>query len=354
MTDLQQIKKRIYEEEKIEELLELMNCDFVSTEQGGGLYTASLPNGNNRRSVQIKNNKDLNSDIRSRGINGDIFTIVSYIVNEIEDKEDINKDLPRSKQWICEKLGYVEFIDDFYKETMYSYDEKPVPEYNSWLKRFQPKENSVQENEVIDEEILNKYMLIPFYGWKKEGISIETQREFQVGIDVVSERIIFPIHNRYGEMIGVKGRYCGENEKIEDMYKYIYLESCNKSIEFFNFHRAYQHILSHREVIVVEGAKTVMLLYTWGYKNVISIEGDSMSDRQIDILKNLGLDTKIVFAWDKDKDLEYVKKEVSRIHGRQRYAIADIKNYLDEKDSPTDKGEDIWEKLYKNHSYRIQ
>lgn len=354
MTDLQQIKKRIFEEEKIEELLEMMNCDFIGTEQGGSLYTASLPDGSNRRSVQIKNNKDLNSDIRSRGINGDIFTIVSYIVNNIEGKEDINKDLPRSKQWICEKLGYLEFIDEFYKETMYNYDEKPVPEYNSWLKKIQFKENSVQENEILDEETLNKYQIIPFYGWLKEGISSRTQREFQVGIDVYSDRIIFPVHNRYGELIGVKGRYCGDNKKIEDMYKYIYLDPCNKSIEFFNYHRAIPYITKYKEVIVVEGAKTVMILHTWGYKNVISIEGDSMSDRQINILKELGLDIKIIFAWDKDKDLEYVKKEVSRIHGRQRYAIADIENYLEEKDSPTDKGKSVWERLYNENSYRIQ
>lgn len=353
MTDLQLLKKRIFDDERIEELLDLLKCGSISTEQNGGLFVASLPDGENTRSVQVRNNEDLTSNIRSRGVSGDIFHIVSYIKYDAEKKEDFDKNLPRSKYWICKQLGYLEFVDDFYKETMF--ETAPKPQYNSWLRKAVQKDPvEFAENKILKESILERYKKIPFFGWLEEGICYRTQQEFGVGIDIQSDRVVFPVHDRYGNLIGVKGRYCGVDEEIEARYKYIYLVPCNKSVEFYNLHRALPYIREKKEVIVLEGAKSVMLLSTWGYKNAISIEGDSMTDAQINILKSLGLDVKLVFAWDKDKSLEYVKGEVQRVHGRQRYAIADINNLLSGTDSPIDRGRDVWETLYKENSYRIR
>lgn len=354
MTDLQQIKRRIFKEERIEELLELLECDFIDAEQGGMLFTASLPDGDNRRSVQIKNNENLGSSIRSRNIEGDIYSIVSYIIYDAKTEEDLNSTLPRSKYWLCDKMNYLEYVDDFYKETSGNI-EVPKINYNRWLNNLKrTASNEIVCNKVIEESILEKYGRLPNYGWLQEGISYGTQSHFGVGFDVRSERITFPIHNMYGELVGVKGRYCGQNQEIEDSFKYLYLEPCNKSLEFFNLHRALPYINEYKEVIVVEGAKTVMLMHSWGYKNVISIEGDSLSNVQIRLLKSLGISISLIFAWDKDKDAEYVKNEVQRVQGRLRFAVLDVDNLLNEKDSPVDQGKEIWNKLYKENLYKIR
>lgn len=351
MSELQQIKTRIFNESKIVEVLELLDCWGIETEQNGKLYVAGLPDGENKRSVQIKNNENLISHIRSRGIVGDIYDVISYIVFDADTNEKRQTCLSKSKYWICAKLGYIEFIDDFYKET--SNEIKQKPKYNDWLKKLN--KSSMQEitNEVKPLKLLQFFGTVPYLKWLEEGISIKTQKMFQVGVDVQSERITFPVHNKSGELIGIKGRYFGCNEKIEDKYKYLYIIPCNKSIEFFNLHRALPHIIEKKEVIVVEGAKTVMLLYQWGYKNIISIEGDSLSDYQIQILKDLGLDIKFIFAWDKDKSVEFVFNEVIRLKGRLKYAICDKENLLDDKDSPCDKGEFVWKYLYENNVYKI-
>lgn len=352
MSDFQEIKKRIFKEQKIRLVLELLDCWSIKTEQHGKLYVAGLPDGDNDRSVQVKNTETLTSHIRSKGIDGDIFHVITYILYQADTVQKHKDALAKAKYWICEQLDYKEYIDEFYKVTSDQYIEKPS--YNDWLKKIRkeaPKERVT--NCSVDVDIEKDYGIIPYKLWYEEGLSLSTQKYFQVGIDVRSERITFAIHNSKGELIGVKGRYCGKNKEIEDRYKYIYLIPCNKSIEFFNFHRALPHIKENKEVIIVEGAKSVMFLHQWGFKNAISIEGDSLSDEQIHLLRSLELDTKYIFAWDKDKDVEFVHNEISKLKARKRFAIYDKDDLLKGKDSPVDKGIAVWEKLHEHHQYKI-
>lgn len=355
MSDFKEIKKRIYEEEKIKFILEELECWGINTEQNGKLFVAGLPDGDNPRSVQIKNKESLNSAIRSKGIDGDIFDVISYIVYEADTEEKREGTLSKSKYWVCNKLDYYEYIDEFYKETSNQQQKKPT--YNKWLSGLKKQRDNTKDrivNNIYPEKILNHFDVIPYKKWVDEGLLPSTQRMFEIGIDVKSDRITFPVHNSKGEIVGIKGRYCGTNKEIESNYKYLYIYPCNKSIEFFNFHRALPYIKEKGEVIIVEGGKTTMFLYQWGYYNSISIEGDSLSDYQIEILKDLGMNIKFVFAFDKDKDAAFVKQEASRLKGRLRYGIIDLENKLQEKDSPTDQGEEVWEYLYEKCCFRIR
>lgn len=351
MDELQQIKLRVYQEDKIEEVLELLGCWNIDTEQHGLLYVAGLPDGDNPRSVQIKNNESLTCNIRSKGITGSIYDLIGYLIFDANTDEERKSSLHKSKHWLCEKLHYYEYIDDFYKET--SDFELVNPNINNWLNKFKSKKKTSVTNIVRHNEVLDEFEIIPYKKWYDEGLKIYTQKYFGVGIDVRSERITFPIHNKDGELIGVKGRYCGLNKEIEDLYKYLYIVPCNKSIELYNFHRALPHIKRLKEVIIFEGAKSTWFATQWGFPNCVSIEGDKLSDEQIKLLKSLGLDIRFVFAYDKDKDKEFVKDEVSRLTGRMRYGILDTSNLLVDKDSPIDKGIDVWKHLYKLNKYRI-
>lgn len=352
MSDLQQIKKRIYDEEKIEFILEELDCWGIHDEQNGRLIVAGLPEGDNERSVQIKNNENLNAAIRSKGISGDIFNIVSFVKYEASSEQEMKQFLTKSKYWICNKLGYFEYIDEFYKVTS---NNDIKPEYNHWLKKIHNKTtNQLETNIERPIKILDYFGTIPYQRWVEKGLSITTQKYFQIGIDVDSERITFPVFNKFGKLIGVKGRYCGNNKIKQDKYKYLYIIPCNKSIEFFNLNRALPYIKEKKEVIVVEGAKTVMYLYQWGFKNAISIEGDVLTEAQVRILKSLGLDIKIMFVWDKDKSIKFIKEQSEKLQGRLKYSIFDKNNLLKEKDSPTDQGKKVWNKLYNENKYKLK
>lgn len=353
MSDLQDIKKRIFDEEKIEFILEELDCWNIHIEQNGKLITAGLPNGENQRSVQIKNNENLNAAIRSRGVSGDIFNVVGYIKYQANSETKMKNCLTKCKYWICTKLNYYEYIDEFYKVTSNLDDKKPV--YNKWLEKLnQKKEFEVEKNEEKPIEILDYFGTIPCLRWYEDGLDLPTQKCFKIGIDVYSERITFPVFNQYGKLIGVKGRYCGNNQTIKDKYKYIYIVPCNKSIEFFNLHRALPYIRDKKEVIIVEGAKTVMFLHQWGYKNAISIEGDILTNAQIKILRNLGIEIKNIFCWDKDKQIKFIQEQTNKLQGRLKYAIYDKDNLLLDKNSPTDQGKSVWDKLYNNYKFKLK
>lgn len=354
MSDLQLIKNKIYEEEKIEEILEHLGCWNIKTEQNGKIYTAGLPNGDNSRSVQVKNNEYLNVDVRSKGIKGDIYTLISYIIYECETDSELQGCINRSKYWLCNRLEYYEYIDEFYK-LLVKQDQKPTGNYNKWLTKLKKKrfKNEIENyNEVLTEKILKRYIIQPHLHWINEGINYNTQVYFQIGFDIRGERIVFPIHNSKGDLIGVKGRYIGNNKEILDNCKYLYVVPCNKSIELFNLHRALPYIKEQKEVLVVEGAKTVMMLHQWGYKNAVSIEGDSLTLQQVKLLKDLGIEIKLTFLWDKDKGVEFIKKQICQINGRIMYVVFD-KGLLDGKDSPCDKGKEVFEELMSKNKYKV-
>ncbi|MFB5758965.1 DNA primase [Paenibacillus medicaginis] len=350
---LRLLKERIYEEGTIGQLLEELGCDLIKVNHkrnGDPLVTARLPGSNNTRSVQIYLNPQLHTEIVNRGVSGDVYFLVGFILYDCRTFEDVKRNLYQIKTYICNALDYEHTSNDFI--------EKPKTDWNWWLRPIQKartKEIEIRRNEIISESVLNQYINYPYYDWYNEGIELATQKLFGVGFDIDSERVTIPFHNAAGQLIGVKGRYIGGNKEISDSKKYSYLYSCSKSIELFNLHRALPYIKEKKECLVVEAAKTVMLLWSYGICNAVSIEGDKLSPVQAKLLKDLGLDIDFVFGWDKDKDQEYIKGQLKQIKNRRVYHLWDSENlFSDPKASPADAGKDIWLKMYNDrYKYKI-
>ena len=341
--DFQAVKKRIYAEQKIPTLLEALGCDHIHTEQGGELIVCQLPtrfHSDNRRSVQIRNTESLWGNIRSRGITGDIYSIIGYILYDLADFDSVKDKICDIKNWICNTLGY--------EEDMWN-GEMAARDWNSWLRPIQksrPQDNYELENEVLDESVLHSYIPYPHMLWIKDGITAKTQVEFGVMYDMDSERIVYPAHNKHGQLIGVKGRYVGSDQRVAEAFKYLAVVPYAKSIELYNLHRALPYIKEEAHVIVVESAKSCMLLTQWGYRNCVSMEGKSLSPTQARLLKELRVP--ITFAWDKDVGVEEIKKQTQCFKNRLVYCAYDTKGLLSATDSPTDKGQEIWEKLFRS------
>jgi DNA primase len=341
VNDLKELKRKIYEDNRIEEVLELMGCTHISFRNR--MFTAALPSGDNARSVQIKNNESLTSSVRSRGKSGDIFMLVSFIVNGITDNDEIQADLHNAKKWLIDNLQYFELYDSKYKP-------QEKDEWNGWLKKIKKKRSKsilkqYRDNELLEESIVHEFHMFPWQEWVDEGIEKSTQAEFEVGFDLMTKRVVTLVRNKDGELIGVKGRTTDPRYKELDIPKYLYIYPMDKSVELFNFHRAYEHILEKRQVFVFEGYKSVMKAHQYGYKNAVSIEGDDISDAQVKLLKGLGLDIEIVLCFDKDKTDRDVIDQAKKITNRTLTQVADEVGYLGHKDSPVDKGTRVWEEL---------
>lgn len=339
MTDLQIIKKRIFEEEKIEYLLEQLGCDNIKTEQNGQLITAKLPSdieSSNNRSVQVKVREGLTSYVRSKGIQGDIFNIVQYI---------LDCELVQAKYWICNILNYnIEF-----KEY------KPKKDWNERLHNIQKKRKKellLTQNIILPENILLQYSQIPSYEWWEEGLKYKTQKEFEIGIDGSngSDKIIFPIRDENKKLLSVKARFTHEFESDHKDMKYFYLFPYNRQLNLFNIGKAKEHIRD--EVFVFEGEKSCMYASQWGVKNTVSTQGKEISPLQI--RKLLNLECKINFVFDKDVPFEFFNKYKNQLKTRLSYCILDKEGLFKDKDSPVDEGRDNFIELIANKNNRIR
>jgi len=361
VSDLREIKNRIYDEELIVDILEALECMSISEEQNGQLIIAQLPSefqSKNKRAIQIKNNESLGSHIRNRGIQGDIFSIIGYILFDCQDFEDVKENLYEIKAWICNLFEWQEYMDDL----IFGITSKPkTVEWNKWLKPYLSKmkekerfkKNRTRKNKPIDRSILTRYIMKPHEEFIKSGIKCKTQKEFEIGFCTETHRVIYPIYDNNGkEIVGIKGRYVGENKLVAEQKKYLYLIPCDKSILLYNLHRASSYIKEANEVLVFESAKSCMLAYQYGFKNTVSLEGNEMSNVQAFLLMQLNVP--ITFCFDKDMEIDFILKQVKLIRNRICYAIIDKEDRLDEKDSPIDQGKKTWEYLNNCHKYKTE
>lgn len=352
--DLKLIKEKILEDGKIGELLELMSCEHV--DKKNNRYEAQLPSkfeSPNKRSVQVYLNESLSSRIRTLGESDiDIYGLVSYIVFDKYSDEERRNDLPKAKRWICENLGYTEFLDG-------SYTLLPINDHLKWLKEVKKQRKKKRnlddiENRIYKDNILDQFVMLPHKLYIDEGIEYSTQTEFQIGYDIKSQRIIFPIHNSFGEIVSIKGRTIFNNYEELDIYKFLYLINFNKMIELYNWHRALFYILETKEVIIYEGEKTCWLSSQYGFRNCVAISGDDLSEWQVSTIKGVGNDIDIIIALDKDKSIDAVKKQAAKFGKiRNIHALWDNKGLYKDKESPTDRGEETFRQLYTECRFKV-
>jgi DNA primase len=353
--DLPKIKARIFEEELIEKILEELECEHIHR-VGNMRWEAQLPDrfkSGNRRSVQVYENEYLTSKVRNKGVSGDIFSLIGYILYDVAEFEDLKDHLHQVKAWLCNVLGWFEYLevrDDFEEEKKdYLSFLRPIQKTRKQRKRLG---NLIEkENQVLNEDnVFSWFVQYPHKNFLDDGISIKTQIEFGVMFDQDTQRVVFPIHNRNGELISIKGRYVGTDKYILDEIKYLYLYNFDKMIELFNLHRALPYIKKTGEVIVFESEKSCMKAWQCGFKNTVAICGNEISPVQAFLLRQL--EANIIFAFDNDMDLDHVVKQSKQIKTRKCFYIKDELGLLNEKDSPIDKGEEIWRRLY-NESIKV-
>lgn len=347
---LQELKQRIFDLELVEKLLEALGCEYVTPPKkqpsGEYLVTAKLPDYPNKKAIQVYLTPNLHTNIVTCGISGNIFSLVAFMLYGSSTEDEVRSNLYQVKTHICDLFDFHDLLNQKYTPEI------PKVDWNYWLRPIQEarvRELDISENEVLNENVLQEFIPYPWENWLLEdGISWKTQNFFGIGFHVLTERVTIPIHNKRGELIGIKGRYVGRDPEQLESKKYNYIYPMAKSIELFNLFKATPHILELKKVIVVEAAKTVIKLWDWKIRNVISIEGDRISAVQIKLLKELGLDIEIIIIYDKDKNEDFIKKQLKLIKNRKVYYTLDEDDKFIDKESPADRTLDDYLELYKN------
>lgn len=209
------------------------------------------------------------------------------------------------------------------------------------------KKNKVSQSKVLPEDYMLRYERDQdkLAVWESEGISEASLNRFQVAYDSFSDRLVYPIRNISGEIVNIGARTLDPEWKQKKLRKYSYLFSWDGGMNtIFGLAENREEILRKKEIILFEGAKSVMMADSWGIRNCGALLTSHLSQFQMKILAKLGV--RVVFALDK----EVIVRDDPNIAKLKRYVNVDYlwdrDGLLDEKDSPADKGVDTFMKLY--------
>ena len=185
----------------------------------------------------------------------------------------------------------------------------------------------------------------------EEGIPQSIMDYYMVMYDKESNRIVYPVFDNSGNLINVKGRTLFDNYKDYNIPKYMNYYPVG-DLDYFQAFCFKKKILDRsKEVIIFESLKSVMKLDSFGIYNSISSETSQINIFQVRELVQLHCD--VVIAFDSDVSLEEIKKKDTiqlLCHFTNVYVVYDSNGLLGgktEKNSPVDKGKEIWEELYK-------
>ena len=265
----------------------------------------------------------------------------------------------RSMKWICEQCG----IDFNFKEEV-----KEVKNniYN-WqgLLRYSAK-NITAENKIYDNYIISKLEDCVYLPWVNEGISEKTQEKYQIKWYNRRQQIVIPVRNIDGKLVGTHCRNTNP-DLISEGFKYDHLRMLNgdeykfqMGLELFGLNYNKINIEKSKSVILLESPKSVMQADSFDVPNIcVAMFGMNFSIQKLKLLLNLGVE-KFIIALDRQYDVmrgkewEKYKVKVNKIINIIRpYAKEidiiydnDMERLLDYKDSPTDKGENIFMQLF--------
>jgi DNA primase len=112
---------------------------------------------------------------------------------------------------------------------------------------------------------------------RMRGIHQVTAAEFGIGFyngpGLMHNRLVIPIENEFGELVGYCGRAVDASEP-----RYRFPPRFSKSQFLFNFHRA--ATTNSPEVIVVEGFFDCLRVHQAGFACVVAIMGSALSEQQ--------------------------------------------------------------------------
>ena len=182
--------------------------------------------------------------------------------------------------------------------------------------------------------------------WVDEGIKPEILKKYEIRIDKKSNRIVYPVYDKDGNLIGAKGRTRFKNYKELQIKKYLNYTKIQTTDYFMGMKQNRDSILDSKSVILFEGLKSVMHVAAWGYNNCLSSETSDINDAQAAILISMGI-RDLTIAFDKDVGLGHIRETTKLLQKYMNvYAVYDKWGLLQEKDSPCDQGEEVWRTLY--------
>ena len=273
-------------------------------------------------------------------------------------------DLPDALTYILTYYGIEAENQNFSEEQLELPDDKYIAEK---LRKQSIKTNKEQS---VSLKIYNGAFLTNFpqpriLPWEREGITRESIISHNIRYDPINQGIVIPHYDINNQLIGIRERTLIKENEARGKYRPAIIsgQMYNHPLTFnlYNINWSKDNIRNMKKAIVFEGEKSCLLFSSFfGIDNDISVAvcGSNLINYQVEILKSLGVE-EIIIAFDRQYqeygDKEYFKWEEKLINIYKKYGgfiqirfILDTGNLLGYKDSPIDKGPDIFLELFNN------
>lgn len=117
--------------------------------------------------------------------------------------------------------------------------------------------------------------------------------------DVFRNRIMFPIADTSGRVVGFSGRTMSNEPETPKYVNSPDTELYNKSEILFGYDKAKQGIRHYDFSLIVEGQFDVVLAHQAGYHNAVAVSGTALTLHHVDLLQRLS--NRVVLALDADR-----------------------------------------------------
>ena len=159
------------------------------------------------------------------------------------------------------------------------------------IKKFQlgysPKQKDAFTKQALKDSYQKEFL-------EESGLSFINEKGV---VDRFRERVLFPIHNFSGKVLGFGGRSLDPKNKAK------YLNSpenpiYHKSKVLYGFYFAKKSVSSKDNCFIVEGYTDVISLFQSGVENVVSASGTALSTEQINLIGRFSKNITILFDGD--------------------------------------------------------
>lgn len=296
---------------------------------------------------------------------GRIGSVVD-LVKKVKEFDNIYS----SAEWICKQLGISTFKEGSFGNT--SIDTVRIEDwgYINFLKSKQKIESKKHEFETLDEKILNMFQRFHPLSWISEGITHDVMDAYGIGYCAWQERITIPHRDQDGNLIGIRGRSFSDDAMMFAKYsplltgnitgKTTYAHNLGDALYGLWLNK--DCIKRKRKVLLLESEKAVMQCASFfSVENnfALALCGSNLSKRQIELVLDLkplevivGLDKQFKELGDdecKQWERKIIDKFIKPLSPYTKVSVIwDDTDLLDYKESPTDRGKEIFLKLFNN------
>lgn len=335
-----ELKEYIVEHNRTIDILE--SIGMHSVEDKGEYISCAFPDGDNVTGCLIYQSLYIRPHTR-----------------KIENKNGYHPDIFDLIEFVIEKPS-IPYVMNFLGLSDGTIDNKPkIKDGLDIFRKVKKRKSTKKEANPIPEAIIDRYSDTCHISLVKDGILPSSAKVWQLGLDMETDRITFVHRHWYtGKILAIIGRTIISSWKELNINKYMLIAGKGylKSENLYGVYENMKSIKESRKLIVVEGEKSVIKLWQYGYKNACSVGCHEISDNQIGIISMLGID-EVTVCWDSDVDTEHTLdtcKKLNSVCSKVSYIdVSKIKVFQD-KCSPCDKGIRKWKLLYSHRKDYIE